>query len=271
MIESYVTSFWSFVIERQRIYDLRATGAPRPWTTDPVLASEHFTNVYRWLDPGTQYAMASMATMNRHDAIFFDVAYRMVNRLGTMKAFGRPPTCADYIPWREFIAEMYATKQRVCTHRHLTPHRAQYDLALREALAVKIPESGSPDIFKAVTSLTGCGRFIGWQIYADLSYAPHVVHVDPDFVVTGDGASFALLAMLGQFNFADYAHTRQNRMRAKVSATRLAQYSEMIVELRDTQPRDGLPFGRLSVIDIEHALCEWCRWSVKTLRMREKA
>ncbi|MGH3800161.1 MAG: nucleotide kinase domain-containing protein [Pseudonocardiaceae bacterium] len=37
---------WRFTAERQRVFHARASGAPPPWTTDPVIAHHKFTNVY---------------------------------------------------------------------------------------------------------------------------------------------------------------------------------------------------------------------------------
>jgi len=54
---SPVLDFWRFVYERQRIHARRAAGLPRhEWTTDPVLRSRFFTNIFRDLDPGTAIA-----------------------------------------------------------------------------------------------------------------------------------------------------------------------------------------------------------------------
>ena len=53
-------SFWSFCYERQRIWKLRNTGKPGPWTDDQILARKHFTNIQRELDRGTQMLLRGM-------------------------------------------------------------------------------------------------------------------------------------------------------------------------------------------------------------------
>lgn len=52
--------FLDFVVARHRIWELRQLGAPQPWTTDPILASRKFTNVFRVLDPGTQFVLTEL-------------------------------------------------------------------------------------------------------------------------------------------------------------------------------------------------------------------
>jgi alpha-glutamyl/putrescinyl thymine pyrophosphorylase clade 1 len=47
--------YLQFVEERHRIWELRQLGAPQPWTTDSTLATRKFTNVFRVLDPGSQF------------------------------------------------------------------------------------------------------------------------------------------------------------------------------------------------------------------------
>jgi len=53
--------FLRFVVERHRIWEKRQAGEPPPWTDDPILASRKFTNVFRVLDPGTQFVLRELA------------------------------------------------------------------------------------------------------------------------------------------------------------------------------------------------------------------
>ena len=53
-------TYWSFLIERQRILFKRLQGAPPPWTLDPILGSYRFTNVYRATDRVSQYLIRNV-------------------------------------------------------------------------------------------------------------------------------------------------------------------------------------------------------------------
>jgi hypothetical protein len=53
--------YLDFVRERHRIWEARQRGDAGPWTTEPILASKKFTNVFRILDPGTQFILTDLA------------------------------------------------------------------------------------------------------------------------------------------------------------------------------------------------------------------
>lgn len=53
-------TFLGFVEERHRIWEKRQAGAPQPWTRDPILAARKFTNVFRVLDPGSQFVLTDL-------------------------------------------------------------------------------------------------------------------------------------------------------------------------------------------------------------------
>lgn len=83
--------FWRFVCERQWIWRRRIVQClPPPWTDDPILRSERFTNVYRELDPGTVYVIEHVLEIDapRPDIVFNVMLYRLVGRSDTHAALG---------------------------------------------------------------------------------------------------------------------------------------------------------------------------------------
>lgn len=72
--------YWRFVAERQRVYARRVNGASWPWTQDPILQAEFITNMYRELDPGTQYVMSAILDNDEDekDVIFNIMMYRLM-------------------------------------------------------------------------------------------------------------------------------------------------------------------------------------------------
>jgi hypothetical protein len=56
--------FLAFIVERHSIWH-RRRDMSRPWTTDPILASGKFGNVWRALDRGTQWETAACAAIDR--------------------------------------------------------------------------------------------------------------------------------------------------------------------------------------------------------------
>jgi hypothetical protein len=261
-----VAHFWAFVQERQAIWHRRfVLQQPRPWTDDQVLQKEHITNVYRWLDPGTQYAIQALnAAPSHQDQLFFAVAYRLLNRREVFERFGRPPYLADREEWLAFLESERAAKRPIFTRRHLTPYWRQYTSALERVPTLTV-EGASPMVFDQLRRLGGVGTFIGWQVYADLTYVPGFMRFHETFVMVGDGAAFALSLLDGSRTEAIYRHERNESKGGRVRPSDREQpvFAEKVVHLFRTQPKIDAAdpsWPPLSVIDIEHALCEWLRY-----------
>jgi hypothetical protein len=77
--------FLRFVCERHRIWEQRQAGAPQPWTNDPILAGRKFTNVFRVLDPGTQFLFTDLFTpdLDSRDILMRAFLYRHTGRVET--------------------------------------------------------------------------------------------------------------------------------------------------------------------------------------------
>lgn len=77
--------FLAFVVERHRIWEQRQAGAPQPWTDDPILATRKFTNVFRVLDPGTQFLLTDLfePDLDPRDTLMRAFLYRHTGRVET--------------------------------------------------------------------------------------------------------------------------------------------------------------------------------------------
>jgi hypothetical protein len=53
-------TFLDFVVERHKVWEKRQHDKCQPWTDDPILNSRKFTNVFRWLDPGSQFVITDL-------------------------------------------------------------------------------------------------------------------------------------------------------------------------------------------------------------------
>jgi hypothetical protein len=93
--------FLRFVVERHRIWELRQAGAPMPWTDDPVLSTRKFTNVFRVLDPGTQFVLTDLfdEDTSERDLLMRLFLYRHTGRIETWQwlelCLGRYPLVSD--------------------------------------------------------------------------------------------------------------------------------------------------------------------------------
>lgn len=77
--------FLGFVAERHRIWEKRQAGLPAPWTDDPVLANRKFTNVFRVLDPGTQFVLTDLfePELDERNRLMRAFLYRHTGRIET--------------------------------------------------------------------------------------------------------------------------------------------------------------------------------------------
>lgn len=80
--------FLTFVTERHQIWLARQGGAPQPWTQDPILASRKFTNVFRVLDPGTQFLLTDLFEpgLDPREILMRAFLYRHTGRVETWQA-----------------------------------------------------------------------------------------------------------------------------------------------------------------------------------------
>lgn len=87
---------FAFIHERQEIYQRRLTGAPKPWTQDPILQQWRFCNVYRELDTVTIWIRKNWREPHKSDSdLWFGmVVARLLNLPSSLEAIGYP------VPWR---------------------------------------------------------------------------------------------------------------------------------------------------------------------------
>lgn len=279
LLEAQVASFWRFIELRQEAWLHRQAGGERStFAGDEVIRTSWFPNVYRAEDTGSRYAVDQLGCRETREVIWGAVAYRLLNRQATFEAFGRIPYRGDGPEWVEFIAARYARRESVTSGRHLTPSRVMYLEALRQAWswwAVSWPARGE-EMYWALRKLRGVGPFLAWQVYADLVSMKRVLW-NPDFALPGEGSAYAIKMLLGERTAAEYSHPSHKpgvsqvgiitRERPTVKEQRAMAW--VVLALRDMQ--GDYNFHRtkgqeMTVIDVEHALCEWQRWSVAWAR-----
>lgn len=195
--------FWQFLCERQEIWARRTHLAMnRPWTSDPVLAGEFITNVYRELDPGTAWIMNIIRDENLSpiNKVFNVMIYRIMGSatytselLLSRRIRGVdsivPFTVERYSP--ELVAKklkrvpmedtkFFGDAYRVAGyHSYNSSSKIQNvsmlfaDIAkqLQDELFDKMVAAQSvPDLYNAFMSVKGMGEFLAQQCMTDLLY-----------------------------------------------------------------------------------------------------
>lgn len=205
--EETLELYQNFVLERHLIWQRRQDNEPGPWTTDPVLANRKFTNMFRVLDPGSQFVFQLKAT-DPIDTIARLVFYRITNLPKTWYAMknvlaGRWPVATDFTATHESLLH------NLCRYRDagnrvfsgayiIIPEPGTKNDKVEGAFRVTrrfvkekaldfLDAKTSDDRFQVLRSTPGLGRFLSMQILADWDYL-QPFHPDLSFVVAGPGA-----------------------------------------------------------------------------------
>lgn len=205
--------FLAFVVERHRIWEQRQAGAPQPWTDDPVLATRKFTNVFRVLDPGTQFLLTDVfdPELEPRENLMRAFLYRHTGRVETWEwldlvGLGYPTveTLEDvrnlWHAYRRGGAPFF-TKAYLVFPQSQTPGTDKLDSIID--LTKRLFTPGSPDDimpdwlagrtptqeqrFKVLRRNKGVGDFMAMQILTDWGYQSGEDRED-EFLVPGPGS-----------------------------------------------------------------------------------
>jgi hypothetical protein len=251
--------YLAFVPERHKVWEARQAGAPQPWTLDPVLATRKFTNVFRVLDPGSQFVLTDLCSGDEWDTLFRVFLYRYTNLPAAWRDARR--YLGDY-PSHEFSTSEIVTSFTQRRDRGLKvfsgayvilpqPNRPGDKIVQAVELATRWIGSRGRDFLAARSQQQrydilrreyGVGPFMAMQILTDWGYTPQCGEDrEAEFVVAGPGAIRGAKAL-------GYS----NPLRA-IDDCRLE------VLLGNDVPT--LPGGRTpSRMDIQNTLCEFSKY-----------
>ena len=271
--------FLRFVVERHRIWEQRQVGAPQPWTADPVLATRKFTNVFRVLDPGTQFLLTDLfePDIDPRDTLMRAFLYRHTGRVEIWELLnimvGQYPTwqLLDDLRevWKAYRGEVTtkSTSQRsLFTGAYLvfpqsqTPGTDKLDSIIdltKRLFTPGSPEDVMPDWFKARTQEqrfkilrrnSGVGDFMSMQILTDWGYQCGEDRED-EFLVPGPGSIKGAKAL-------------------DPNARTMDVVKRVVKEVRGVANSPRLGYRSPSLMDIgSNLLCEWSKY----VRFREPA
>jgi alpha-glutamyl/putrescinyl thymine pyrophosphorylase clade 1 len=264
--------YWYFVAERQAVWHRRFVERwPKPWTTDPVIRNTKFCNIYRELDPGTQFVTDELLPYmpDFGNALFNVMLYRLIGRAETLREVG----FIDYKTYKasslDFSLRAVAEKHPVFTGAYIVAAysnmggRDKIDNVCRlfEVIAKNVPwmcaqiakAVSSEAVYDVLLSQPGFGNFLAYQVLADMRYPvktcyPPLPFSNDDWVSAGPGAQRGL-RMLG--------------------VTDKALYLPAMKWLRDNQEAEfarlSLTFNRwegkrLDLANIQGTLCEYHKY-----------
>jgi hypothetical protein len=275
-------SFWRFICERQQIWHKRFVERQLPpWTKDEILKTTRFTNVYRELDPGTQFALREIleTTLPIQDKIFNVMLYRLIGRTETFSAIGLQHVSSFDPSFLEktlrFIRDVegkppFSGAYIVSTYLRMGSRDKVVNIArLFDALAKifhRVYDSilacrSAKDVFHELRRVYGFGTFLAYQVLVDLLYPlkinegrPILPFTHNDWAIAGPGAKRGIEVLLS-------SHVGANELRVmrwlhEHQQTEFERLRLAFPYLRD-QYGDPVP---ISLSNIENCLCEFYKY-----------
>lgn len=283
--------YWYYASQRQAMFERRVAGDTPPWTSDPILATYKFCNVYRAADRVSQYMIRDVCYHDEdctpEDRIFQIVAFRTFSRIDTWRTvrerLGRYPTIDDLAAGRFTAAldhaaavngGLYTGAFILCatdaygqSRKHLNHVELWRHMFVANDLARRILDATSlRQVYDLLHGYPLMGDFMSYQTAIDLNYSALLGFSENDFTQPGPGALRGIRKCFE--DLGDYAPT-------DVIMWMLEHQDEEMQRL-------GLPFrglyGRpLHAIDCQGLFCEtdkYCREAAPELasaRSRIKA
>lgn len=248
--------FIDFVKERHAVYTRRMAGEPGPWTEDPILRSRKFTNVFRWLDPGSQFVITDLMCDDPETFLMRCFLYRHTNLPEAWRAYaadtGRYPGLDDLDDVRDFwlgykdeggrvFSGAYmiypqssvAGTDKICSVTDLTKR-----LRDRGVFFTFLQIHDQPNRFKILRLNKGVADFMSMQILTDYGYSTEFR--EDQFVVPGPGAKKGA-AFLG------------------IPAPEAIDWAWLTMLQMPSLEVEGIPRW-MSKMDLQNCLCEYSKY-----------
>ncbi|MGH3899225.1 MAG: nucleotide kinase domain-containing protein [Pseudonocardiaceae bacterium] len=192
-------TYWRFAAERQQVFHTRASGAPTPWTNDPVIAQHKFTNVYRATDRVSQYLIRDViytGLQDTNELVFRIMLFKIFNKISTWElltdALGARPTWADYCftTYNRILSAAMYRGERVYSAAYIVPNppfgevrkHANHLRLIEQIMTSRLPEAlanaaSLREVYERLLALPSPGPFLAYQYAIDLAYSP-VINAD---------------------------------------------------------------------------------------------
>ena len=281
---AYIGEFFLFCHERQMIWFKRKNEESRPWTQDPILASKHFTNLYRELDAGTVYfhrriiesrKLAVEASKGNQkgfeyyylmETLWASICYRLLCRVQTFEKLGGIPHAYEWEDFKKGLKKLQKEGGAIFTGAFQVMGYPRYvktldglqenERIVLDKLAKRIQKLNSSGDLQGITKelqdIENIGPFLAWQITCDLlesNVIPKCNEADADWVELGPGAKHGLNYIFGK-------HGRDEVYLCRLMRDNQDAIFDMLkVKFERFDDRE------LSLKVLEHAICEFHKYS----------
>jgi hypothetical protein len=187
-----VASFLCFVLERQEIW-LNKRNHREVLTTNHVLASKWFTNIYRELDRGTMYLRKQLnqtdlkgVSIDKDNIdsnlvskiLLKSIVYRLINKVETFMDFGGVPDMETFPKFVKFLHDKKKQGSVIFTAAHQVMgfvrlmKTIDYVEKNINDLSSKLVSAAQKKSLKmsqtVILTIPNVGDFLAWQILCDL-------------------------------------------------------------------------------------------------------
>jgi hypothetical protein len=202
-------SYWALAAERQAIFFRRLRGQQPPWTDDPVLATNRFTNAYRASDRVSQYLINEViygTSVDERSTVLRVLLFKIFNRVETWRcledAAGRlAADTFDVAELTKLLDGRMAAGQRLYsaayimpspklgeTRKHANHLRLLHDLLIDGTVDRLVHAASLRELYEILLGVHSFGPFLAFQFAIDLNYSELFGFSEMDFVVAGPGA-----------------------------------------------------------------------------------
>ncbi len=220
-------AYWQFAAKRFEVFEKRLTDPSGPWTSDPVICNNRFTNVFRASDRVSQFLINLQYQGEDLEEVFFKtMLFKIFNKIETFSYLERELYEINYKTfsfdrYNELLTHRMAGKNTIYSAAYIMPsagsvfgyklkhsnHLALLSKMMKDKLYIKISESESLEkVYKLLLSYPSFGSFLAFQYTIDLNYSDLTDFSEMDFVVAGPGAKNGIMKCfdsLGNHSFDD--------------------------------------------------------------------
>lgn len=254
----YWPDFMWWIYEREHVRELKESGAPPPWTNDPIIQNTRFCNVRREDDKVTRWIHSNWRAPNSHSPTlaFAMCVARVVNWPPTLTYLGYPHKWDPV----EFIAKLdarHARGEKIWTSAYMVTGGYSPGGETKQEIMARVlsgayinaarirSEHSLSFAHGLITETRGLGTFLAAQVIADLKYTPLLEGAEDwwEFCAPGPGSTMGLNFLHG---------------RASKDSTTTARFAQEVNEIRThLKTTHGL---LLSAHDVQNCLCEFSKY-----------
>jgi len=265
-----IERFCYWINERHSIYQRRLSGAPPPWTDDPILQEYKFTNPFRENDRVTVWMRQNWTKPNDNrphgEMIFNCCLFRMVGTSEFAEEHGwvqefNPQQTKHLIESRLSLGKRTFTGAYIITNQGLKAPKSEVvvDHFLspiwenRETLAkIASATQSLEEVHKALAAYKGWGGggFMSYEVVTDLNYTPVLARAEDKYkwANAGPGAKRGL----------NRIHDRP--LKKALGAYQSNREMQDLLENSHRYLGKHIPILDVDMRCIEHSLCEWDKY-----------